>query len=469
MRLHIAIIGITFGFFLSLPAGKSQSTDSVSVHAINISGNYRTKSAIILKELTIKENAIIALNDSDYIKAACKNNLIKTSLFNFVDIGWIRVNNQQIDLNITLQERWYIIPRIKIKTEEENINAWVENMNFGHISALFSITDENFRGFHEQLAITGSLGFNQSVGIKYLRPSIFGINTLGGGTEIQYTRNKEAIFGLFDYKPRYFLNSSDPLISTFQATMMVYFRPTLAIDELLSVTYAHYLFNDTLQWINHYYYPEKSMDILRVTSKLKFDYRNNKAYPLKGTYYDLILEKAFNLNPSLTRINYAAFTVNARWFGKLGRRSYAALGITASTSSSSEYLFPFGFRIGQSGLEIRSFEQVQIPVTSLAIGRTTFKYQILKRDKQKIHFFENPKFALIHYALYATIFADGAFADYQRALNYEQSMYLKNSWLSAMGCGLDFSTYYDLVIRTEYSYNFAFRKYYFCVHFKAAI
>lgn len=469
MRLKIAIAGIIFGLFLNLSAGKSQSTDSVSIHAVNIFGNYRTKNAIILKELTIKENSIIALRDSDCIKNTCINNLIKTSLFNFVEIGWIRIDSKQIDLNIILQERWYIIPHIKIKTEEENINAWAENMNFGHLSALLSVTDENFRGSREQLTIMGSLGFNQSVGIKYLRPSTFGISTLGGGVEIQYTRNKEAVFGLFDYKPLYHLSASEPLISTFQSTAMVYFRPTLAIDELLSITYAHTLFNDTLQWINRYYYPEKSMDILRITSKLKFDYRDNKAYPLKGTYYDLILEKVFNLIPSLTRINYAAFTVNARWFGKLGTRSYAALGITTSASSSSEYLFPFGLRIGQSGLEVRSFEQVQIPVTALAIGRTTFKYQILRKDKQKIHFFDNPKFALIHYALYATLFADGAYADYQRAPNYEQSRYLKNSWLSSLGCGLDFSTYYDLVIRTEYSYNFAFQKHYFFVHFKAAI
>jgi outer membrane protein assembly factor BamA len=473
MRLKIAIAGIIFGLYLCLPVGNAQSInakiDSLSIRTITICGNHRTQNRIILKELPVTENSMIALSDTARIKAICKTNLIKTSLFNFVDIAWGRTDSLHIDLIIALQERWYIIPRLKIKTEEENINAWAEHMNFGHLSALLSVTDENFRGAREQLTIMGSLGFNQSIGLKYLRPSIFGITTLGGGVEIQYTSNKEATSGLFDYKPRYYISPSEPLISNVQATAMIYFRPSLPIDELLAVTYSHTQFNDTLQWINRSYYPEKSTELLKISSKLKFDFRDNKAYPLKGSYYDLILEKVFDLAPSVNPIDYGALTVNGRWFGKLGTKSFFALGGTLSASSSGDYLYPFGIRIGQSGLEIRSFEQVQIPVTALAIGRTTLKYQLLKKDKQKIRFLDDPKFALIHYAIYATLFADGAYADYQRAPNYEQSLFLKNHWLSSVGCGLDFSTYYDLVIRTEYSYNFAFQKQYFFVHFKAAI
>jgi outer membrane protein assembly factor BamA len=224
MRLKIAIAGIIFGLYLCLPVGNAQSInakiDSLSIRTITICGNHRTQNRIILKELPVTENSMIALSDTARIKAICKTNLIKTSLFNFVDIAWGRTDSLHIDLIIALQERWYIIPRLKIKTEEENINAWAEHMNFGHLSALLSVTDENFRGAREQLTIMGSLGFNQSIGLKYLRPSIFGITTLGGGVEIQYTSNKEATSGLFDYKPRYYISPSEPLISNVQATAM---------------------------------------------------------------------------------------------------------------------------------------------------------------------------------------------------------------------------------------------------------
>lgn len=473
MPLKTAIAVLIFGWIFCLPTVKSQSTahgkDSLWIRNITISGNHRTKKTVILRELTVKEQSRIWLSDTCKITTTCKNNLIKTSLFNFVDFLWISIDSQHVDVQITLQERWFIIPRFKIKTEEENINAWAENMNFGHLSAMLSVTDENFRGYREKLTVMGSLGFNQSVGIKYLSPSILGSRTLGAGAEIQFTQNKEVSYGLFDYKPQYYFSHSSPLISSIQLTAMAYFRPTLAIDEMLSITYAHSHFNDTLQWINRTYYPQKSMDILRIFSKLKFDFRDNKAYPLHGSYYDLLAEKIINVSTSVRKIDYMAFTINGRWFGKLGSKVYAALGTTLTTSTSSENVFPYSIRIGQSGLELRSFEQVQIPVNTLAIGRSTLKYQLLNKNRREIHFLGNPKFAFIHYALYATLFADGAYADYQRASNYVQSLTLKSNWLSSVGCGLDFSSYYDLVIRTEYSYNFAFQKYYFFLQFKAAI
>lgn len=473
MRLKIATTAIIIGLFLGLPSGKSQSnpgkTDSVTIRTITVCGNHRTKSKIILQELPVKENSSIAIKDTARIKVACQTNLIKTSLFNFVDVAWGKIDGPYIDLIIALQERWYLIPRLKIKTEEENINAWAEQMNFGHLSAMLSFTDENFRGAREQLTLMGSVGFNQSLGIKYLRPSIFGISTLGGGAEIIYTSNKEALSGLFDYKPQYYISPSEPLISNIQASALIYFRPSLPIDELLSISYVQTHLNDTLHWINRTYYSEKSMKLLKISSKLKFDYRDNKAYPLKGSYCDLILEKAFDLNSKVNPVDYGMMTVNGRWFGKLGKKSFVALGGVFAVSSPNEYRYPFGLRIGQSGLEIRSFEQIQIPVKTLAIGRATVKYQLLKKDKQAIHFLNNPKFALIHYAVYATLFADGAYVELQREANYWQSLHLDSHWLNTLGCGLDFSTYYDLVIRTEYSYNFAFQKQYFFVHFKAAI
>lgn len=465
---------ITIGFCLtcfSLLNGQSipKGHDSLVVRAISIEGNLRTKTSVIRKEIPICENQKIAGEKMEVLQSEIKMNLIKTSLFNFVEVTLIPTEGKYVDIEIKLQERWYLIPRLKIKTEEENINAWAEKHDFGHLTTSFSITDENFRGRRKNLSLIGSVGFNKSIGLKYLNPVISKLLNFGGGFEVSYTQNKEIMMGLFDYKPKYYFNSNNSLLSTLQLAITAYYRPTLNVDELLTISYVNNQYFDSLKWINRFYYPDNFKNSIRISSKLKFDFRDHKSYPLSGSYFDIIAENNTQTNSTLTNINNTSLIINGRLYKKLGTRSFIAMGGVFASMLTDGYLVPNGLHIGQSGLELRSFEQLQIPVKTLFVAKSTLKYQLLNVLKHQIKCIHNPKFAMIHYALYATLFADGAYANYYTLANYEEYTHFKNNWLGSTGIGLDFSTYYDMVIRAEYSYNFAFDKYYFFIHFKTAI
>ncbi len=63
---------------------------------------------------------------------------------------------------------------------------------------------------------------------------------------------------------------------------------------------------------------------------------------------------------------------------------------------------------------------------------------------------ELSQFGKIFYALYANLFFDMGYA-YNKV--YDVDNELANQWLWGTGLGIDFVTYYDLVIRFEYTFN----------------
>lgn len=463
-----------FLFFLILLFGigsisAQESVDSTLITKINIQGNNRTKSEIIIRELTIEAGLTYSNKELPKLIEQNRLQILKTSLFNFAEITIKQIDNTHTELTISVQERWYYIPRIRIKTVEENINAWFNQKDLNHITTALMITDENFRGHNEKFTLSGSLGYNKSIGVAYFKPSIFRLTHLGIGADFQWNSNKEALYGLFDYKPEYYRSNSSDLINNIQGSLQLYYRPTIAIDELFTISYQYTHFHDSLIAKNKMYYPNQEQQLIRLASKLKIDFRDNKAYPLTGCYFDLIAEKAIDINRSNKQTDFNLITVNARFYKHLYKNLFGAIGGSLIANSSTDYFPSLTKSIGQSGLEIRSFEQYLLPIQKAAIVRSTLKYRLIYKPKQVLPSIYNPKFSMIHYALYATLFADGATLDLLREANYEQQLSINNKFLYTVGAGLDFSTYYDLVFRTEYSYNFVLKKYVFAIHFKSSI
>lgn len=58
------------------------------------------------------------------------------------------------------------------------------------------------------------------------------------------------------------------------------------------------------------------------------------------------------------------------------------------------------------------------------------------------------KFSTMHYALYSNVFFD---CGYVKDIYFKRNNQLNNTFTYGMGIGLNFVTYYDKVLRVEYS------------------
>ena len=84
MKKIIKIVFIAILWFSFL--GNTTVLAQLKVEVINISGNYKTKKNIILRELKFAENDVIEESNIKKLIEDSKRNLLLTGLFNIVEI-----------------------------------------------------------------------------------------------------------------------------------------------------------------------------------------------------------------------------------------------------------------------------------------------------------------------------------------------------------------------------------------------
>jgi hypothetical protein len=100
---------------------------------------------------------------------------------------------------------------------------------------------------------------------------------------------------------------------------------------------------------------------------------------------------------------------------------------------------------------VRGYEYYVVDGQRFALGKAGIKYMIIKPHVMKLDLIPSDKFNTFHYALYAELFADGGYVEdklYGETINP-----LANGYLFGYGAGLNYVTYYDAVLRVEYTFN----------------
>ena len=116
---------------------------------------------------------------------------------------------------------------------------------------------------------------------------------------------------------------------------------------------------------------------------------------------------------------------------------------------------------------MRGYEYNVIDGKHFALVRSTIKFALVPEKKHSIGFIPTPKFSLIHYALYLTVFADAGYV-WQPQWIGQQNNLLPETFLAGAGLGVDLVTYYDKVVRLEYAVNKSGKSGIF-IHFIAGI
>jgi hypothetical protein len=116
---------------------------------------------------------------------------------------------------------------------------------------------------------------------------------------------------------------------------------------------------------------------------------------------------------------------------------------------------------------MRGFEYYVINGDDYYLVKNVMKFELLPKTISYLNFIPIKKFKKIHYACYINAFFDLGYAHEKNA----EAMLLNNlsdQLLYSGGIGFDFVTYYDKIIRLEYSINSLNEKGFF-VHFVAPI
>jgi len=439
--------------FLSIFNANAQTRDSVFqqsdfvVRQILIAGNRTTKEPIVRRELLFAEGDTLKAADVETIFTRSKENLINTSLFNYVTISLIDAGEHEKQVLVLLEERWYWWPYLIFEQADRNLSAFFDDGDWNRINYGLMLINNNFRGRAETLKVKFRFGYKQQFQLFYDVPYLTSDKRHGLAVQLSFYRQHEKHYATDSCRLQYYRNNSKPVIKNQDLFLFYTFRPKYDVRHIVTAGYAHVNVADTIIALNPDYFGTQTSNTqyFKVAYTFDWDTRDYKFYPLKG--HNLTLEVGkIGLNLLENELDGSWYTrLSAYKYFDLGHRFYAGVGGLAKYSPDKPQPYYTEQALGYLDY-LRGFEYYVIDGQRFATGRAFAKFAIVPMRIKKIDGWSWDEFNKVHYSLYADVFVDAGYVSDART---GTNNYLANRRLMSVGAGLDMITYYDIVFRVE--------------------
>jgi outer membrane protein assembly factor BamA len=426
------------------------------IDSIVLTGNKVTKDQIILREIIFNAGDSLRRDRLDSLIIRSRENLLNTLLFNFVYLNksYPLPDSVHVIIEVNVIERWYIWPVPILKLSDRNFNVWWETKDLSRLSYGFYVKWRNFRGRKEDLIVRFQWGYERDIAVQYLIPYLNKKKTMGMGIGAGYSSQKETAFQTVYNKQEFFKDPVGFARQDYYAFGQFIVRRNIHITHLLELRYDRQQFSDSLLQENEHYTADGASlsQYLSFMYFLKCDHRDFKSYPLKGYYFDFEVLKQGLWTFKHNTLNTFHLLATYRKFWELHPRVYFATGINGKISAGTQPYFILR-GIGYNRDVVRSYEYYLVDAQHFVIFKNNIKFALIPNTVKQISFIKTEKFGKIYYALYLNVFIDGGYGIYNQDFGWETND-LQNTLLLGYGAGLDFVTYYDIVIRLEFSLNF---------------
>ena len=446
----------TFSLFLFLlilcfNAFSQENEDKIIiVKEFKIIGNKTTRENIIIREVPIDINDTIASGELEKILSRTRSNLLNTSLFNFVTVAPVYFDDSHISLYITVEERWYWWPIPIFDVEENNFNTWWKEKDYGRVNYGLYLSKKNFRGRKEVMTILFQKGYTEKLGVKYEVPYVNRKKTNGLSLKFNYSRNHEITYATNKNIREYYRIDNRYVKKEISSNIGYELRPKLYNKHNFNFEYTNVEVSESVSFLNDNYLVngENSMQFFSLNYVLKRDKRDNKNYPKKGFYYDFDVNKD-GLGLLGSKLNSLYFTSHIKKFWQLSNRFYFSGSLKGKVTLNEGPYFLYN-GLGYRNNIVRGYELYVINGEYYGLMKSQLRYALLKNKVFNLGVVPARKFNKIPLAIYMGAFFDGGYVD-SKINNLNN--HLVNSVLFGGGVSMDFVSYYDMVLRVEYSMN----------------
>jgi len=435
---------------LSFFNARSQDS-SIVIHGFVLSGNEKTIPKIIYREVLFKTNDTLSRQDLNEKIIQSQKNLINTGLFNFATITVVPISNIEVAIQIKVEERWYVWPSPIFELAETNFNTWWLTKDFSRTNYGAFINWKNFRGRNDNLYLKLRFGYNQEFRVSYRFPYFNKKQSIGMGLSFDYFQQKEIAIGTIDNKRVFIKTGDDNMRQEYQYKVQGFYRKNIFTEHLAEIRLTNTVVNDTVKQLNPQYLlnGSKRIDYLSFIYRIKKDHRDIKAYPLQGYLAEALFEKnGFGVfDNGLNQLAY--ITGSFKKFVPISERWYSGASFTQKFSLYKKEPYYTQRGLGYSDF-VRGYEYYVIDAQQYSLVKSNLKFQLVKPRVKTLNFVKIKQFSKVPYSIYSSVFFDAAYATDKL---YNQQNQLANKWLTGIGVGIDFVTYYDKVLRVELSRN----------------
>lgn len=434
-------------------AVQSAPVDSVTalvvVSDIVLSGFKKTKPYIIRREVPFKKGEHLLVAELNEKLKLCKQQLMNTSLFVDVDVRAVKIDSSHLFVDIHVKERWYLFPIPYFKIVTRNFNTWwvEENHTLDRVEYGLKFMQNNVSGRNDNVNLWIVAGYTQQFSLRYDNPNID--NKLKNGLNVGFgfRRNRELNYGMDSARPNKIVFVKQPdrfLINEKYVDLTYTYRPAIKTRHSFRAAFGTTNIDDSIVKLNPSYFAgsithSKYFDLSYNLSYTNVDYA---PYPLKGFAGDASFYQRFG---------------NASHFSQLSARGVYNIKFFPASfvqfQAAGVLRFPFhqpyiaNGLLGSTNLYMRGLEYYVIEGVAGGVARGTIKNEVLSFNlrsplKSKTH-------DKIPFRVFLKAFGD---LGYSYTPNYGISR-LNNKLLRTWGAGIDIVTFYDVVLRFEYSFN----------------
>ncbi|MGX5819972.1 POTRA domain-containing protein [Chitinophaga lutea] len=425
-----------------------RSDGYVVVRDVLVSGNKRTRTSIIRREVPVKPGDTIYLRQLGDKLESSRKQLLNTSLFLNVTANVKNWEGDKADFVYEVWERWYLFAFPIFKLADRNFNQWwvEQKRSIDRVNVGVKAFQENLTGRADQLAADITVGYTQRFMLSYNLPYIDRKLRQGLGFMVSYSRNREVNY-ISDFNKQQFFREDEFLRHQFAAGVSYTYRRAIPTSHRIFLNYYNERVADTIARLNPEYMGsgENEIRYLELGYRFRHIVADSWQYPLVG--YSLDGEVSKSGIGGLNGLDYLKFRVKAARYWQLARKTYGALSLTGQAKFPAEQPY-LGMRaMGYNNDYLRGLEYYVVDASSYFVFKSTLRRELLNF---KVHLPIVPKkFSNLPIRVLAKVYGDMGYGYGKGVLNGM----LNNRMLYTAGAGLDVVSFYDTCVRFEYSIN----------------
>ncbi len=430
----------------------ADSTSKLFISAVLVTGNKKTKTYIILREMKLQSgDSIVAAKLFDLVLES-RALVYNTNLFSEVEVTPVLVSATEMIVKVSVLEKFFIIPAPQFKLTDRNLNEWVKtyNANLNRVIYGIKFAHYNLSGRGDRLRIFLLNGYARTVAFTYTSPYSNHRLTEGFSLFGSYSQNKELSYktaydnSLLNFKKEGFSKTTFSIGGSYQSRRHFFRKSTYSFsynyidvdDSIVNPVYNPGYFNVSG---THVGYPD-------IQFTHEYSNTNNVNYPLKGKQYSIgILKRGVELKGG---INMLQLDGRYSLFIDLHKNWYSSIELFSKLKLPFKQAYINQPALGYKELSLRGLDYYVIDGVATALSKYTLRKKILSFDIP-FRFFGIKKIPKIPVAFYGAAFADMGYSYNLKEFDTR----LGNKFLYTGGFGMDVLSLYDFTMKLEYGFN----------------
>lgn len=454
--LHIRLLILWAAVFIigaNIYAQDSACGRKYLVSDIVIEGNKTTKTKVIERELTLAKGDSVCADILPDLLLESRTNLEKAPLFNFVTITTDTINPAELRVHVKVEERWYFIPLFTLTYADRNLNNWLKNKDWSRIKIGGGFEKYNFRGHNENLGSFVLFGYDEQLSLFYRNIYFDEMRKHGASFYLKYYKRKETPYGIVDDKYAQIKLEEGHAMHAFRLTGEYFYRVKPGEQHTFGIEYEMRNISDTVMSLNSEYatgITDKSQYIYLSYTYDK-DTRDSRVFPMSGyKLHFLAQQTGLGFFPE-SNINFFYVQPQVTNHFRFAKRFSLGNRIMGKKSFGGSQPFYLQYALGTE-YNIRGYEYYVINGQDFILNNNSLNFELLPKTIFTIKYLPFEKFNKIHLSIFLGTFWDMAYVRNTETV-YAQNNQLANTFLYSGGLSLNLLTYYDKLLRFDYSWN----------------